>query len=87
MQLTLKTLLKLPLLQACVTEITFAPSTPYLLIPNDLSACKRLFLLLLQHRKIAESEKASINFRLNKSQKNFLVLLQHRKIFAAFAAS
>ena len=31
------------------------------------------FLLLLQHRKIAESEKARINFRLNESQKASLL--------------
>ena len=34
------------------------------------------FLLLLQHRKIAESEKASINFRLNESQKVFFLHAQ-----------
>ena len=32
-----------------------------------MSACKRLFLLLLQHRKIAESENSSTNLRLNES--------------------
>ena len=43
---------------------------------NAMSASKRLFLLLLQHRKIAESEKASTNFRLNESQKVVLVSAQ-----------
>ena len=41
-----------------------------------MSACKRLFLLLLQHRKIAESENSSTNFRLNESQKVFLLPAQ-----------
>ena len=41
-----------------------------------MSACKRLFLLFLQHRKIAESEKERINFRLNESQKVFLLPAQ-----------
>ena len=40
-----------------------------------MSACKRLFLLLLQHRKIVESENSSTNLRLNESQKVFLLLL------------
>ena len=34
------------------------------------------FLLLLQHREIAESKKASSNFRLNESQKAFLLPAQ-----------
>ena len=47
-----------------------------MLIPNAMSACKRLFLQLLQHRKIAKSEKATTNFRLNQSQKVFLLPAQ-----------
>ena len=38
-----------------------------------MAARKRRFLLLLQHRQIAESDKASINFCLNESQKVFIV--------------
>ena len=34
------------------------------------------FLLFLQHRKIAECEKVSTNFRLNESQKVFLLPAQ-----------
>ena len=41
-----------------------------------MSACKRQFLLLLQHRKIAESENSSTNLRLNESQKVFLLPVQ-----------
>ena len=41
-----------------------------------MSACKRLFLLLLQHCKIVESEKSSTNFRLNESQEVFLLPAQ-----------
>ena len=37
---------------------------------------KRHFLLFLQHRKIAESEKARNNFCLNESQKVFLLSAQ-----------
>ena len=47
-----------------------------MLIPNAMSACTRLFWLLLQHREIAESEKASTNLRLNETQKGFLLPAQ-----------
>ena len=38
-----------------------------------MTACKRLFLLFLQHHQIAESKKASTHFRLNENQKVFFV--------------
>ena len=43
---------------------------------NALSAWVNAFLMFLQHRKITERERASINYRSNKTQKIFLLLAQ-----------